>query len=59
MSKIKSDGRRGFYAQKQAFNPEHPYSQFAVGSLDTLAETYDVIVPALTCLPFLPGSLDR
>ncbi|TBW56631.1 peptidase M16 [Marinobacter halodurans] len=37
-SKLKDDGRRYFSAEKAVFNPEHPYSRFAVGSLDTLAD---------------------
>ena len=37
-SKIKSDGRRSFYAKKQVMNPDHPYTRFAVGSNETLAD---------------------
>jgi secreted Zn-dependent insulinase-like peptidase len=37
-SKFKSDGRRSFYAKKQAMNPDHPYTRFSVGSNDTLAD---------------------
>ena len=32
----KADGWRGFAVQKQAMNPEHPFSQFSIGSLNTL-----------------------
>ncbi len=35
-SKFKSDGRRSFYAKKQAMNPDHPYTRFSVGSNQTL-----------------------
>ena len=35
---LKSDGRRGLDVLQEVMNPEHPYSQFAVGSLDTLAD---------------------
>jgi secreted Zn-dependent insulinase-like peptidase len=38
MSKVKSDGRRSFYANKQAMNPDHPYTRFSVGSNETLAD---------------------
>ena len=37
-SKFKSDGRRAFYATKQAMNPDHPYTRLAVGSNKTLAD---------------------
>ena len=37
-SKFKSDGRRAFYATKQAMNPDHPYTRFSVGSNETLAD---------------------
>jgi insulysin len=37
-SKFKSDGRRAFYATKQAMNPDHPYTRFSVGSNTTLAD---------------------
>jgi insulysin len=37
-SKFTSDGRRSFYAKKQAMNPDHPYTRFSVGSNDTLAD---------------------
>lgn len=38
MSKLKSDGRRSYYADKQAMNPAHPYARFSVGSTETLAD---------------------
>ncbi len=37
-SKFTSDGRRSFYAKKQAMNPDHPYTRFSVGSNETLAD---------------------
>ena len=37
-SKFKSDGRRAFYAKKQAMNPDHPYTRFSVGNNVTLAD---------------------
>ena len=37
-SKLRDDGRRIFEATKQAINPEHSFSRFSVGSLDTLAD---------------------
>ncbi|MDX1432834.1 MAG: insulinase family protein, partial [Gammaproteobacteria bacterium] len=37
-SKVRSDGRRHYYAQKQAMNPRHPYARFAVGDNETLAD---------------------
>lgn len=40
-AKLRDDGRRSFEAQKQVFNPEHHYSRFAVGSLQTLSNTDD------------------
>ena len=36
-AKIKEDGRRYFDALKQIINPEHPFSKFTVGNLETLA----------------------
>lgn len=36
-SKLRDDGRRGYAAGKLAMNPQHSYSQFAVGSVDTLS----------------------
>ena len=38
-SKLQDDGRRNYYVMKAAFNPEHPYSRFATGSLDTLSDS--------------------
>ena len=35
----KDEGRRVQAVKKQLLNPDHPYSQFAIGSLDTLADT--------------------
>jgi insulysin len=35
---LKSDGRRGLDVLQEVMNPEHPYSQFSVGSLETLAD---------------------
>ena len=35
---LKSDPRRGLDVLQEVMNPEHPYSQFSVGSLDTLAD---------------------
>lgn len=35
---LKSDPRRGLDVLQSVMNPEHPFSQFAVGSLDTLAD---------------------
>lgn len=40
-AKRKEDGWRNLSAFKQAINPAHPYAQFAVGSLDTLADRPD------------------
>ncbi len=37
-AKSKDDGRRIYSAEKQAMNPEHPFSQFATGNLVTLAD---------------------
>lgn len=34
---LKDDGWRGFMVAKQTFNPDHPGSQFNIGSLETLA----------------------
>jgi len=33
---LKSDGRRGLDVLQEVMNPQHPYSQFAVGSLESL-----------------------
>ncbi|WP_152208642.1 insulinase family protein [Marinobacter changyiensis] len=38
-SALKDDGRRIYSAKKAAANPEHAYSQFAVGNLTTLDDT--------------------
>ncbi len=35
---LKSDPRRGLDVLQEVMNPQHPYSQFSVGSLDTLAD---------------------
>lgn len=35
---LKSDGRRNLDVLQEVMNPEHPYSQFSVGSLETLAD---------------------
>ncbi len=37
-SKIKDDFRKSFDAYREVVNPEHPASQFSVGSLETLAD---------------------
>ncbi len=37
-SKRKSDGRRQFDVLKTLTNPDHPFSKFSVGSLETLAD---------------------
>ena len=34
---LKDDGWRGYMTAKQSLNPEHPGSNFTIGSLDTLA----------------------
>lgn len=38
LSGLKSDGRRIFSASKEALNPAHPFTNFPVGSDDTLAD---------------------
>ncbi len=38
MAKLKDDYRRIHAAIRQAYNPRHPYSRFAVGNLETLAD---------------------
>ncbi len=43
-SKSKEDGRRIFSAEKQAMNPDHPYAQFATGSLATLEDRPDSLI---------------
>ena len=35
---LKSDARRGLDVLQEVMNPEHPFSQFSVGSLDSLAD---------------------
>ena len=35
---LKSDGRRGLDVLQASMNPEHPFSQFAVGDLNSLAD---------------------
>ena len=40
-SKLKEDGRRFYSVKKAASNPEHAFSQFAVGNLTTLENTDD------------------
>lgn len=35
---LKSDGRRGLDVLQDLMNPEHPYSRFTVGSLESLAD---------------------
>jgi len=35
---LKSDGRRGLDVLQELMNPEHPFSQFSVGSLESLAD---------------------
>ncbi|MEH6650252.1 MAG: insulinase family protein [Motiliproteus sp.] len=37
-SKLKEDGRRSYAVMREAINPEHPLTTFAVGSLDTLKD---------------------
>ncbi len=41
---LKSDERRGLDVLQEVINPEHPYSQFSIGSLDTLADRPDSAV---------------
>ncbi len=38
---LKSDPRRGLDVLQAVMNPEHPFSQFTVGSLETLADRED------------------
>ena len=40
-SKRLDDGRRIYVANKEAMNPEHNWTQFSVGNLDTLVNTAD------------------
>ena len=35
---LNNDGRRGLDVLQALMNPEHPYSQFSVGSLESLAD---------------------
>ena len=35
---LKSDGRRGLDVLQEVMNPQHPFSQFTVGSLESLAD---------------------
>jgi secreted Zn-dependent insulinase-like peptidase len=37
-ARIKDDDRRVYSALQQVINPEHPFSKFAVGNLDTLSD---------------------
>ncbi|WP_432696274.1 insulinase family protein [Marinobacterium sp. YM272] len=37
-SQLQDDGRRLYSASKLAMNPDHPYSRFFVGNLDTLGD---------------------
>lgn len=37
-SKLKEDSRRSYAVMREAINPEHPLTTFAVGSLDTLKD---------------------
>ncbi len=41
---LKSDSRRGLDVLQEVMNPEHPFSQFSVGSLDSLADRPDATV---------------
>jgi len=41
---LKSDERRGLDVLQEIINPQHPYSQFSIGSLDTLADHPDSAV---------------
>ncbi|MEM1143198.1 MAG: insulinase family protein [Pseudomonadota bacterium] len=41
---IKSDGRRGLDVLQESMNSAHPFSQFSVGSLETLADRPDATV---------------
>jgi insulysin len=38
---LKSDSRRGLDVLQEVMNPEHPYSNFTVGSMETLADRPD------------------
>lgn len=39
LAKLKTDSRKSLDVFKQIVNPEHPFSTFSVGSLDTLRDT--------------------
>ncbi|MCB1843248.1 MAG: insulinase family protein [Halioglobus sp.] len=41
---LKSDGRRNLDVLQEVMNPQHPYSQFSVGSLETLADREDASI---------------
>ena len=41
MANIRDDQRRGLDALREVVNPQHPFSKFSVGSLDTLADRPD------------------
>ncbi|MEE4277618.1 MAG: insulinase family protein [Halieaceae bacterium] len=41
---LKSDGRRGLDVLQASMNPQHPFSRFTVGSLETLADRPDAPV---------------
>lgn len=41
LQSLKSDGRRALDVLQQVMNPQHPYHQLAVGTLDTLADQPD------------------
>lgn len=41
---LKSDGRRGLDVLQEVMNPAHPFSQFSVGSLETLADRPEATV---------------
>ncbi len=43
-AKRRDDGRRSFEAQKQVLNPEHHYSRFAVGNLQSLSNSDDSLI---------------
>ena len=43
-AKYNDEGRRGLDVFKTVINPDHPFAQFSVGSLDTLAERPDAEV---------------
>jgi insulysin len=41
---LKSDSRRGLDVLQTVMNPEHPYSQFSIGSLETLGDRPDASI---------------